>query len=223
MSGKNWLRTQGVRNWLQTQGGKDWLQTQGGKDWLQTQGGRNWLQTSHGQAWESTPAASVWVTMEEFSRTVEAISKHIITSELPSLPAFKVIQQLKSLPDFLMLPIFLALRPQSDSIYASPSPEDLSPPDKDVVHAMNAFLIFANEARERSRSASVALKYACQNWAMHMSRAPNSRDDMLNRLFHTFLNDHLLSWLEMQWCLNGLQSCLDMVSKSQKFTKLGFS
>jgi environmental stress-induced protein Ves len=218
--GRDWLQTMSGKNWLRTQGVRNWLQTQGGKDWLQTQGGRNWLQTSHGQAWESTPAASVWVTMEEFSRTVEAISKHIITSELHSLPAFKVIQQLKSLPDFLMLPIFLALRPQSDSIYASPSLEDFSPPDKDVVHAMNAFLIFANEARERSRSASVALKYACQNWAMHMSRAPNSRDDMLNRLFHTFLNHHLLSWLEMQWCLNSLESCFAVITEGQKLIKV---
>jgi hypothetical protein len=158
--------------------------------------------------------------MREFSRTVKAISEYDIGPELPSLPAFEVIQQLKSLPDFLIFPMLLALSPQSHSISASPSLDGLSSPHKDIVHAMNAFIDFANEARERSQSASVALKYACENWAMHISRVLNPWDDMLNCLFHTFLNDHLLSWLEMQWCLNSLESCFAVITEGQKLIKV---
>jgi hypothetical protein len=217
-AGRDWLQTQAGRDWLQTQAERDWLQTQAGRDWLQTQAGRDWLQTPHGQAWQSTPAASVWVTMDEFLKTSDAINEYIIVSDMQLLPAFQVIQQFKTLPDFLMFPVFLALRHQHDS--TSALPESLLLPDMEIIHAMNAFKNFANEALERSRIASDALKYACHNWAVHLSRAPRPWDDMLESTFQAFWNDHIISWLEMEWCLKGLLPCLGILSEGQKLAKV---
>ncbi|KAG2036210.1 hypothetical protein BDR03DRAFT_466409 [Suillus americanus] len=128
---------------------------------------------------------------------------------------FKVVRQLKSLPDFLMFPMFLALI-QRDH-FTSASPEV---PDREIIQAMNLFITFANEARERSQSSSSALKYASQNWVVHLSRAPNQWNDSLNHIFRVFWNDHLLSWLERQWCLKGLRSCLDILSEGQKLANV---
>ncbi|KAG1771772.1 hypothetical protein EDD22DRAFT_966014 [Suillus occidentalis] len=223
---RDWLQTRGARDWLQTQvgedwlqtlGGRDWLQTPCGRDWLQTPHGRDWLQTPHGQVWQSTPAASVWVTMEEFLKTLEAINDYIVISDVPLLPAFQVIQQVKALPDFLMFPVFLAFRHQHHS--TSASPESLILPDRDIIHAVHAFESFANAAQERSQSAPDALKYACHNWVVHLSRAPHPWDGTLNCIFQAFCNDYIIPWLEMEWCLKGLRSCLVILSEGQKIVK----
>jgi hypothetical protein len=153
--------------------------------------------------------------MKEFSSTLEAISKYVIVPELALLPTFKVVQQLKSLPDFLMFPMFLALIPQDHFPSASPKV-----PDREIIHAMNLFIAFANEAQERSQSSSDALKYASQNWVVHLSRAPNPWGDALNRVFWVFWKCHLLSWLERLWCLRGLRSCLDILSEGQKLANI---
>jgi hypothetical protein len=76
---------------------------------------------------------------------------------------------------------------------------------------------FAHEAQERSRSASDALSYACQNWAFHLSRAHSPWDDTLNHLFKSFWSHHLLCWLEMQWFSKGLRSCLAILIEAQSF------
>jgi len=174
------------------------------------------MQMPDGQAWQLTPAASIWLIMEDLSSTLEAMNECSISPELLLLPAFQVIQYFKSLPDFLMLPVFLALLHHDNPIPAFSY--DL--PDMDIIHAMTAFTIFANEAQERSQSASDALKYACQNFAVHLSRAPKPWDDNLHHTFKSFWNHHLLSWLERQWCLKGLRSCLVILSAVQKLAKV---
>ncbi|KAG1836331.1 hypothetical protein DFJ58DRAFT_735065 [Suillus subalutaceus] len=116
-----------------------------------------------------------------------------------------------------MFPVFLALRHQHHS--TSAFPESLLLPDREIIHAMNAFKSLANEALERSRTASDALKYACHNWAVHLSRAPRPWDDTLNHIFQAFWNDHIISWLEMEWCLKGLLPCLGILSEGQKLAK----
>ncbi|KAG1718978.1 uncharacterized protein EDB91DRAFT_1182666, partial [Suillus paluster] len=164
-----------------------------------------------------TPAASVWVTMDEFSSTLEAISEYTIIPEVPLRPAFQVIEQFKHLPDFLGFPAFLAFQPQDHSTHVFQ--EDRRLPDIEVIYAMTAFAFFAKEAREQSRSASDALKYACQNWSFHLSRAPSPWDGGLNTLFKLFWDRHLLAWLERQWCLKGLRSCLLVLSEGQKLAR----
>jgi hypothetical protein len=156
--------------------------------------------------------------MEESTSTLEAISKYTIVGESLLLPAFQVVQQFKSLPDFLMFPTFVALMQQDH--FSSTLPDKFFPPNRQIIHAMNAFNTFANETQQKSRSSSDALKYACQNWAFHLSRAANPRDDALHHIFRVFWNHHLLSWLERQWCLKGLRSCLDVLSEGQKFAKM---
>jgi len=215
-AGQQWLQTVNIHYWLRTQSGQDWLQSPGGQDWLKSRSGRDWMQTPDGQAWQLTPAASIWLIMEDLSSTLEAMNECPISPELLLSAAFQVIQNLKSLPDFLILPVFLALLHHDDPVPAFPY--DL--PDMDIIHAMTAFTIFANEAQERSRSASDALKYACQNFAVHLSRAPKPWDDNLHHTFKSFWNHHLLSWLERQWCLKGLRSCLVILSVIQKLAKV---
>ncbi|KAG0707239.1 hypothetical protein DFH29DRAFT_54431 [Suillus ampliporus] len=168
----------------------------------------------HGQAWQSTPAASVWVTMEEFSSTLEAVNRFEIVRKSHLQPAFQAIQQFKSLPDILMFPVFLAFRNLPDHLT-----RHCFPPDMEIIRAMKAFSSVANGARERSLSASDALKYACQNWGFHLSRVANPWDNTLNQIFTAFWNNHLLSWLERQWCLKGLRSCLVVLYEGQKLAK----
>ncbi|KAG2095836.1 hypothetical protein BD769DRAFT_1516104 [Suillus cothurnatus] len=85
---------------------------------------------------------------------------------------------------------------------------------------MSLFIAFAKVAQEQSQSSSDALKYASQNWVVHLSHAPNPWDDTLYHIFQAFWNRHLLSWLERQWCLKGLRSCLDILSEGQKLAKV---
>ncbi|KAG0703060.1 hypothetical protein DFH29DRAFT_464563 [Suillus ampliporus] len=157
------------------------------------------------------------MTMEEFSNTFEALEEYTNIG-LPLLPAFQTIQQFKSLPDFLIYPTFLALRHQDCS--TSASPQVLLLRDMQITHAMKTFVDFAQEARERSQSTSDALNYACQNWAFHLSQAPSPWDDRLKHMFVFFGNRNLLSWLERQWCLKGLRSCLIVLSEGQKLAKV---
>ncbi|KAG2032352.1 hypothetical protein BDR03DRAFT_970340 [Suillus americanus] len=93
--------------------------------------------------------------MEEFSSTVEAISEYTIFPESFLLPAFQVIQQFKSLPDFLMFPTSWRL----------------PPPNREIIYAMNVFTTFASEAHKRSRLASDALHYACHHCGPGVPRA----------------------------------------------------
>jgi hypothetical protein len=59
--------------------------------------------------------------MEEFWETLEATKKFMIVPELSFLPTLQVIQEFKSLPDFLMFPVFLALRPKDHFTPALPN------------------------------------------------------------------------------------------------------
>ncbi|KAG1774701.1 hypothetical protein EV702DRAFT_974413 [Suillus placidus] len=73
---------------------------------------------------------------------------------------------------------------------------------------------------KRNSSASEALKYACQNWVVHLSRAPNLWSESLTHAFKAFWNHSLLSWLERQWCLKDLQSCLAILLEGEKIAKV---
>ncbi|KAG2035063.1 hypothetical protein BDR03DRAFT_963610, partial [Suillus americanus] len=113
-----------------------------------------------------------------------------------------------------MFPAFLTLRHQDPS---SALPQCRFLPDMEIFHAMMTFEEFSHEAQERSRSASDALNYACQNWAFHLSRAHSPWDNTLSHLFKSFWSHRLLCWLERQWCLKGLRSCLAILFEAQKF------
>ncbi|KAG1790993.1 uncharacterized protein HD556DRAFT_1487730 [Suillus plorans] len=213
--GKGWLQTHDGQDWLLTRGGNNWLQTPSARDWLQSPDGRDWLQTPQGHMWRLTTA---WVAMEEFSNTLKAIKQYIIIPELSSQPAFQVIQQFKSLPDFLMFPVFLALRHQDHSTTSAFTQGHL-PAAMEILHAMKAFSSFANKAHERSQSSSNVLNYACQNWAVHISRAPKPWNEKLAHIFKSFWDRHLLDWLERQWCVKDLQSCLTILAEGEKIAK----
>jgi hypothetical protein len=215
-----WLQALGGLDWLQTQGGLDWLQTQRGRDWLQTRGGRDWLQTQGGQDWQSTSAASFWVKMEEFSSTLEEISRYMVVPELSLLPTFRAIQQFKSLPDFVMFPAFLALQYHQDHPVTYGSPHYPMSSNIKIINAMGAFMDFAKEAGAQSQSMSNTLNYACQYWAIHLLQAPKPWDANLNHVFKAFWDIHLLCWFERQWCSKGLRSCLVILSEVQELAKV---
>jgi hypothetical protein len=213
-SGQDWLQAESGRKWLQAESGRKWLQTEGGRDWLQNQGGREWLMTPYGQTWR---LSTIWVTMEELSSTLQALKEYMIAPDMRLHPAFQVIQQLKNLPDFLMFPVFLALRHQDQS--PATSPRGHLSPDIEIIDAMKVFSSFAYEAREESQSASDVLNYACQNWVVHLSRAPDPWDERLSHIFQSFWDRNLLSWLARQWCLKDLRSCLTILSEGEKIAK----
>jgi hypothetical protein len=103
-----------------------------------------------------------------FLEYVAKISNYIIVPEFALLPASNVIQQLKSLSDFLMFPLFLALIPQDHFTGSASS----GVPDRKIIRVMQLFIAVANEAHERSRSSSDALKYSFENW-VHLLRTPS--------------------------------------------------
>jgi hypothetical protein len=88
--------------------------------------------------------------MEDFSSTLQAISNYIMVPEFALLPTSNVIQQLKSLSDFLMFPLFLALIPQDHFTGSASS----GVPDREIIRVMQLFIAVANEAHERSRSST---------------------------------------------------------------------
>jgi hypothetical protein len=137
---------------------------------------------------------------------------------LSLLPAFQVIQLFKSLSHLLQFPVFLALKSQDH--FTSASLQVPFPSGVGIIHAMKVFMDYAKDAQKRSQTTSNTLKYACHNWVSHSLQAPKPWDNMLNCLFKSFWNHHLLSWLEWQWCLNGLQSCLSILSKGQNLVKV---
>jgi hypothetical protein len=101
---------------------------------------------------------------------LKVINECTITEELTSLPDFQATQLFKSLPDFLMFTAFLALLHRNNTISASPHERIL--PGMGIIHVITAFVTFRDQVRKRSRPASEALKYACQNFAVHLSQAP---------------------------------------------------
>ena len=110
--------------------------------------------------------------------------------------------------DFFMFPTFLALssnHPTSATSSYCPAIE--------IIHAMSAFVTSTDEARKRSQLASGALIYACQHWAIHLSQAQNPWNKTLDHEFNHFWENYLSSWLELQWHLSGLQSCLTVLSQ----------
>jgi len=147
--------------------------------------------------------------MEEFLDVAE-ITDFFMIPVLSSLSVFQIIQQFNSLPDFLMFPVFLALTPKRPTFALACGP------DMEIFHVINAFISFANNVWERNQSTSDALMYACENWAMHLLQALDPRDGVLNHIFKVFWEHHLSSWLETQWCLKGLRSCLVVLSEGQK-------
>jgi len=169
-------------------------------------------------SWSSMAVYSCGVCLGNNGRIRAHCKQSTSTSPSHNCPHSQLIQQFKTLPDFLMFPAFLALRHRDHS--DSALPEGFYPPDREIIRAMNAFTAFANEAQEQSQSASHALKYACQNWATHISRVPNPWDATLNHIFRTFWIHHLPYWLERQWCLKGLRSCLVVLSEGQKLAEV---
>ncbi|KAG1788000.1 uncharacterized protein HD556DRAFT_1448169 [Suillus plorans] len=183
----------------------------GQQEWQQIPDMREWLRIPSGKAWQSTPAASVWLNMEEFSSTLEVIDEYIIVPESTLLPTFQAVQQFKSLPDSLAFPVLLSLGHPSQHLSRIYFRADMK-----IGHAIASFMTFANEAQNQSQSASGALKYARQNWIMHLLQGLNPWDDKLNHIFQSFWDRCSLSWLERQWWLKGLQSCLIVLSEGQK-------
>jgi hypothetical protein len=94
---------------------------------------------------------------------LKIINECTVTEELPSLLAFQATQHFKSLPDFLMFPTFLALLHRNNTVSASLHERILPSMGIGLIHVITAFVTFRDQVRKRSRSASEALKYACQN------------------------------------------------------------
>ncbi|KAG1765657.1 hypothetical protein EDD22DRAFT_968460 [Suillus occidentalis] len=239
-SGREWLETQSGQDWLETQSGRDWLQTQRGRNWLQTRSAKEWLKTQGGQDWLETRVAenarreSLATDSKRESLAADPERARLVANVLWRSMAVdscgfclgynrRILEHSGNDQREWILPriVFAASFPSNPAIQELARSLDVFgfSPDREIIHAMNAFVNFANEATERSRSSSDALKYACQNWAIHLSGSPNPWDETLNHIFKIFWNRHLLSWLERQWCLKGLQSCFVVLHAVQTLAK----
>ncbi|KAG1774718.1 hypothetical protein EV702DRAFT_974333 [Suillus placidus] len=111
-----------------------------------------------------------------------------------------------------------------------PEVQSITPPHSLLAHSSlrlmmqnipeSTALLNSLSSFERKGRGSDALNYACHNWAFHLLRAPKPWDDTLDHTSTLFWNNYLLSWLERQWCLKGLRSCLIVLSEGQKLKTL---
>ncbi|KAG1798055.1 uncharacterized protein HD556DRAFT_1232676 [Suillus plorans] len=68
---------------------------------------------------------------------------------------------------------------------------------------------------ERNFSSSPALRHACQYWGWYLSQDSTAVDKRLRIFLRTFWQDKLLSWFERQWYLEGLESCIAILTVAQ--------
>jgi hypothetical protein len=111
---------------------------------------------------------------------------------LSLLSAFQVLQQLKTLPDFLIFPTFLALRHQD--CFTFTLPESLLLPDREIIYAVKALMTSANEEQGTIQSSSDALNSPVKTGA-YISGVLSTCDEVLIHIFQAFWNRHLLFWL----------------------------
>jgi hypothetical protein len=108
---------------------------------------------------------------------------------LSLLSAFQVLQQLKTLPYFLIFPTFLALRHQDRFTFTLP--EGLLLPDREIIYAVKVLMTFANEEQGTIQSSSDALKSPVIT-GPYISRVLSTYEEMLIHIFLAFWNRHLL-------------------------------
>ncbi|KAG2038207.1 hypothetical protein BDR03DRAFT_319909 [Suillus americanus] len=132
------------------------------------------------------------------------ILQHLDLSAVTTLPAFRFLADIRSLPVLLAFPIFLAFEFPSSQILGSSTLE--------YHHRIETLDVVAEivtdvlALKDQHKTGSCALDYACTHWAFHLSLA--EWDDDLRSILTAFMRKKLHQWLVKTWCLQDLETCL---------------
>ncbi|KAG1858830.1 hypothetical protein F4604DRAFT_1165564 [Suillus subluteus] len=133
------------------------------------------------------------------------ILQHLDLSTVDALPAFRFLANIRSLPVLLAFPIFLAFEPLRNGQTLSPSTQEHEL-RMETLHAVAEVVNDVQTLKDRCRSDSGALDYACTHWAYHLSLA--EWDDELCSILTAFMGQKLQQWLVKAWCFQDFETCL---------------
>jgi hypothetical protein len=150
------------------------------------------------------PDSRTKLALEYFCCTWQ-ILQHLDFSTFDALPVFHFLANIQSLPVLLAFPIFMAFESPGNGDALNPSTLEHDPP----VETLDTVAEIVNDVhaiKDRCRSDSGALDYACTHWAYHLSLA--EWDDSLRSILLAFMRQKLQQWLVKAWCLQDLETCL---------------
>jgi len=132
--------------------------------------------------------------------------QHLDLSTFGTLPTFRFLAHIRSLPVLLAFPIFLSFESARNSHAEGPS----TPKHDPHIEALDAVAeivgcVYALKYGPECRTGD-ALDYACTHWAYHLSLA--EWDDDLRSILTSFMSQKLEQWLVRAWCLQDLETCL---------------
>ncbi|KAG2130622.1 uncharacterized protein EDB93DRAFT_77612 [Suillus bovinus] len=152
---------------------------------------------------------------EDVSKARSALRDFRTRSEFRDLHVFELLSTLQALPKTLIVVILLAIRHAHPSTSDNIDSTDGSDNESDMPPALKHFVQYVREGSERSLSSSPALRHACQYWGWYLSQDSTVVEERLRTFLRAFWRDKLLSWFERQWYLEGLESCIAMLTIAQ--------
>ncbi|KAG1795533.1 uncharacterized protein BJ212DRAFT_581583 [Suillus subaureus] len=141
------------------------------------------------------------------------ILQHLDLSTVDALPAFRFLVNFRSLPLLLAFPIFLAFETPRSGQTSSPSTQEQEL-HMEMLHAVAEIVNDVHALKDRCRSDSGALDYACTHWVYHLSLA--EWDDDLRSILTAFMGQKLQQWLVKAWCLQDFETCLRTLCELQE-------
>lgn len=84
----------------------------------------------------------------------------------------------------------------------------------EMLHAVAEIVNDVHALKDRCRSDSGALDYACTHWVYHLSLA--EWDDDLRSILTAFMGQKLQQWLVKAWCLQDFETCLRTLCEVQE-------
>ncbi|KAG2146799.1 hypothetical protein DEU56DRAFT_155461 [Suillus clintonianus] len=143
-------------------------------------------------------------TLQYFCRTWQ-ILQHLDLSAVDTMPAFRFLANIRSLPALLAFPMFLAFEStgNGDTPGLSALQHD---PRIEILDMVAEIVTHVHALKDRCRSDSGALDYACTHWAYHLSLA--EWNDELRSILTAFMEQKLQQWVVKAWCLQDFETCL---------------
>ncbi|KAG1798054.1 uncharacterized protein HD556DRAFT_1440387 [Suillus plorans] len=141
------------------------------------------------------------------------ILQNLDLSAADTLPAFRFLANIKSLPILLAFPIFLAFESPRSGQTLGPSILEYDS-RIEILDAVAEIVTNVHALKDQRKMGSGALDYACTHWVYHLSLA--EWDDDLRSIVTTFMRQKLRQWLVKAWCLQDLETCLQTLCKVQE-------
>ncbi|OAX32870.1 hypothetical protein K503DRAFT_571085 [Rhizopogon vinicolor AM-OR11-026] len=138
------------------------------------------------------------------------ILQHLDLSTFGTLPAFRFLEDIRSLPVLLAFPLFLSFEfPVNAQTSGSSTLQD--EPHIEVFDAVAEIVNHVYVIKEGCRTGSGVLDYACTHWVYHLSLA--EWDEDLRSILTAFMTQKLQQWIVRAWCLQDLETCLWTLSE----------